>query len=117
MVVDYNKSSKLVKVAEYNADALMKKLSAKSVKSYGWISEDNLLLWNSALRDRTSGFIMKAAIVPGNTDVVKNTGTYIKNDSAVVYSSPNLSDPVKKKIPIGELVYVYKKRLTIKVIW
>ncbi|MDQ8749889.1 hypothetical protein ATE49_16280 [Elizabethkingia miricola] len=109
MVVDYNKSSKLVKVAEYNADALMKKLPGKSVKSYGWISEDNLLLWNSALRDRTSGFIMKAAIVPGNTDVVKNTGTYIKNDSAVVYSSPNLSDPVKKKIPIGELVYVYKK--------
>ena len=56
----------------------MKKLPGKSVKSYGWISEDNLLLWNSALRDRTSGFIMKAAIVPGNTDVVKNTGTYIK---------------------------------------
>lgn len=57
MVVDYNKSSKLVKVAEYNADALMKKLPAKSVKSYGWISEDNLLLWNSALRDRTSDLL------------------------------------------------------------
>jgi hypothetical protein len=87
------------------------------VKSYGWISEDNLLLWNSALRDRTSGFIMKAAIVPGNTDVVKNTGTYIKNDSAVVYSSPNLSDPVKKKIPIGSWSMYIKKQLTTKDIW
>ncbi|MEH7889835.1 type VI secretion system protein TssR domain-containing protein [Elizabethkingia meningoseptica] len=109
MVLDHNKSDRLIKVAEYNPDALMKKIPGKSVKSYGWISEDNLLLWDNALRDRTTGFIMKAAIVPSSNDVIKNTGTYIKNDSAVVYSSPNFAEPLKVKIPVGQLVYVYKK--------
>ena len=63
LVLDHNKARGLVKVAEYNPDALLKKIPSKSVKSYGWISEDNLLLWSNALSDRTSGFTMKAAVV------------------------------------------------------
>lgn len=109
MVVDYSRNSKRVKVAEYNPDALMKKVSSKSLKTYGWIPEENLLLWNNALSDRVTGFIMKAAIVPNNSDVVNNSKAYIKNDSAVVYSSPSFSEAVEKKIPIGQIVYVYKK--------
>ncbi|QDP84775.1 VWA domain-containing protein [Chryseobacterium sp. SNU WT5] len=109
LVLDHNKSRKLVKVAEYNPDALLKKIPAKSVKSYGWISEDNLLLWSNALSERTSGFTMKAAVAPSNVDVLRNAGAYLKNDSAIVYSSPNFSEPIKKKIAVGQLVYVYKK--------
>lgn len=109
MVLDYNQSRKLVKVGEYNPEALLKKIPSKSVKSYGWVSEDNLLLWSNALSDRTSGFTMKAAVVPSNVDVIRNAGVYLKNDSVLVYSSPSLSELVKKKIPVGQLVYVYKK--------
>lgn len=109
LVLDHNKSRKLVKVAEYNPDALLKKIPAKSVKSYGWISEDNLLLWSNALSERTSGFTMKAAVAPSNVDVLRNAAAYLKNDSAIVYSSPNFSEPIKKKIAVGQLVYVYKK--------
>lgn len=109
LVLDHNKSRRLLKVAEYNPEALLKKIPAKSLKSYGWVSEDNLLLWSNALSERTSGFTLKAAVVPSNVDVIKNAGAYLKNDSAIVYSSPSLSEPVKRKIPIGQLVYVYKK--------
>lgn len=109
MVVDYSRRTGKVKVAEFNAEALMKKISPKEVKTYGWLPEENLLLWDNALVDRKSGFILKAAIVPNTTDVINNVKSYIKNDSAVVYSSPNFSEVLEKKIPIGQLVYVYKK--------
>ena len=109
LVLDHNKAKGLVRVAEYNPDALLKKIPSKSVKSYGWISEDNLLLWSNALSERTSGFTMKAAVVPSNIDVIRNTGAYLKNDSALVYTSPALSETAKIKIPVGQLVYVYKK--------
>lgn len=109
MVVQYSQNKKKVKVAEYNADALMKKVPSKSVKTYGWLPEENLLLWDTAISDKSTGFILKAAVVPNNTDVVKNTNSYIKNDSAVVYSSPSFSTAIEKKIPIGQLVYIYKK--------
>lgn len=109
LVLGHDKSRKLVKVGEYNADALLKKLPGKSVKSYGWISEDNLLLWNNALTERTSGFTLKAAVVPSNVDVIKNAAAYLKNDSVLVYSSPAFSKVIQKKIPVGQLVYIYKK--------
>lgn len=109
MVVGYSKRTGKVKVAEFNAEALMKKISPKEVKTYGWLPEENLLLWDNALSDRNTGFTLKAAIVPNTTDVVNNVKSYIKNDSAVVYSSPNFSQVLEKKIPIGQLVYVYKK--------
>ena len=109
LVLKHNKSKKLIKVAEYNPDALLQKIPNKNLKSYGWVSEDNLLLWSNALSERGSGFTLKAAVVPKNIDVVNNAGAYLKNDSALVYTSPNLSASLKKKISIGQLVYIYKK--------
>lgn len=109
LVLDYNKSKKLIRVAEYNPDALLQKIPSKNLKSYGWISEDNLLLWSNALSERTSGFTLKAAVVPKNIDVIKNAAAYLKNDSALVYTSPSLSEAAKKKISVGQLVYIYKK--------
>lgn len=108
LVVKHDKQKKLIKVAEYNPDALMKKLPSSSVKTYGWIPEDQLLLWNNAIRNSENGFKLKAALTPNHSEVLKNGDKYIKNDSVIIYSSPDLAKPTDKKLPIGQLVYIYK---------
>ena len=109
IVVKYRKSQNLLKVAEYSPDALVKNGSAKNMKTYGWIPEDQLLLWNNSLRERNSGFVLKAVVTPNNMEVVNNAKAYLKNDSVLVFQSPNLLEPTKKKLPVGQLVYVYKQ--------
>lgn len=109
LVLNYKKSSGLVQVAEYVSDALMKKTSKKAIKSYGWIPEDQLLLWTNAVKNKENGFTIKASLVPSNTDVIKNSEKYLQNDSVIVYTSPTLTHASSKKLPIGQLVYIYKK--------
>ena len=81
LVVKEKASKNLVKVAEYNPDALMKKLSSKSVKTYGWIPKDQLLLWTNSLKRSDNGFNVKAVLSPNKSDVLKNGAKYMKNDS------------------------------------
>jgi hypothetical protein len=99
----------MVKVAEYIPDALMKKVSSKQVKTYGWIPESDLLLWSSSLKSEKTGFPVKFAVVPNNTEVIKNSERYYKNDSIMVFSSPSLIEQANVKIPNGQMVYVYKQ--------
>ena len=109
LVLNYKKSSGLVKVAEYVSDALLRKTSKKAIKSYGWIPEDQLLLWTNALKNQENGFTIKAALVPNNIDVMKTGDKYLQNDSVLVYTSPQLTQARKKKLPVGQLVYIYKQ--------
>ena len=99
----------MVKVAEYIPDALMKKVSSKSIKTYGWIPESDLLLWNSSLKNEKTGFPVKVAIVPNNSNVIKNSERYYKNDSIMVFNSPSLIEQANVKIPNGQMVYIYKQ--------
>ncbi|SNV34717.1 Uncharacterised protein [Chryseobacterium taklimakanense] len=108
LVVKSKPSKGLVKVAEYNADALMKKLPSNSIKTYGWIPANQLLLWTNAVKNSQSGFSIKAAVVPNSSDVLKNSEKYLKNDSVLVFTSPDLSKTTKTKLPVGQLVYIYK---------
>ena len=109
LVVKQKASKNLVKVAEYNPDALMKKLPSKSVKTYGWIPKDQLLLWTNSLRRSDNGFNVKAVLTPNKSDVLKNGAKYMKNDSVLIFSSPDLTKPISKKLPLGQLVYIYKQ--------
>lgn len=108
MIMKEKPAKNLVKVAEYNPDALMKKLASRSVKTYGWIPKDQLLLWTNSLKRSDNGFSMKAVISPNNSDILNNSAKYMKNDSALVFSTPDLTRPINKKLPIGQLVYIYK---------
>lgn len=99
----------MVKVAEYIPDALMKKVSSKSIKTYGWIPESDLLLWSSALKGEKTGYPVKVAVVPSNSDVVRSAERYYKNDSIMVFNSPSLIEAADVKIPNGQMVYVYKQ--------
>ncbi|MNK65090.1 hypothetical protein D3C87_843760 [compost metagenome] len=109
LVVKEKTSKNLIKVAEYNPDALMKKIPSRSVKTYGWIPKDQLLLWTNSLKRSDNGFNVKAVISPNNSDVLKNGSKYMKGDSALLFSSPDLTKPINKKIAVGQLVYVYKQ--------
>lgn len=99
----------MVKVAEYNPDALMKKVSSKSIKTYGWIPESELLLWNSSLKDEKTGYPVRVAVVPSSSDVIRSAERYYKNDSIMVFNSPSLIENANVKIPNGQIVYVYKQ--------
>lgn len=98
-----------VKVAQYIPDALMKKVSSKSIKSYGWIPESDLLLWTNSLKSEKTGFPVRVAVVPNSTDVIKSAETFYKNDSIKVFNSPSLIEEANVKIPNGQMVYVYKQ--------
>lgn len=108
MVIKHRKDERMLQLAEFNPEALLKKIPAKNIKTYGWISEDQLLLWQNALREQNTGFIAKATVVPSDVDVINNGSKYLKNDSVMVFDSPDLRNPLKTKLPIGQLVYVYK---------
>lgn len=109
LVVKENRSKNLIKVAQYDADALMKKLPSKSVKTYGWIPKDQLLLWTNSLKRSDNGFNVKAVLSPNNSDVLKDGARYLKNDSVLIFSSPDLTKPTNKKLPVGQMVYIYKQ--------
>lgn len=99
----------MVKVAEYIPDALMKKISSKSIKTYGWIPESDLLLWSNSLKSEKTGYPVRVAVVPNNPDVIKSAERYYKNDSIMVFNSPTLIEAANVKIPNGQMVYVYKQ--------
>ncbi|GEN70491.1 MULTISPECIES: type VI secretion system protein TssR domain-containing protein [Chryseobacterium] len=99
----------MVKVAEYVPDALMKKVSSKSIKTYGWIPESDLLLWNNSLKSEKTGFPVRVAVVPNHSEVIRSAERYYKNDSIMVFNSPSLIEEAKVKIPNGQMVYVYKQ--------
>lgn len=99
----------MVKVAEYIPDALMKKVSSKSIKAYGWIPESDLLLWNNSLKSEKTGYPVRVAVVPNNSEVIRSSDRYYKNDSIMVFNSPSLIEAANVKIPNGQMVYVYKQ--------
>ncbi|MBB6369073.1 type VI secretion system protein TssR [Chryseobacterium shigense] len=99
----------MVKVAEYVPDALMKKVSSKSIKTYGWIPESDLLLWNNSLKSEKTGFPVRVAVVPNHSEVIRSAERYYKNDSIMVFNSPSLIEAANVKIPNGQMVYVYKQ--------
>ncbi|WP_027379195.1 type VI secretion system protein TssR domain-containing protein [Chryseobacterium daeguense] len=99
----------MVKVAEYIPDALMKKVSSKQIKTYGWIPESDLLLWSNSLKNEKTGFPVRVAVVPNNSEVITSSERYYKNDSIMVFNSPSLIEQANVKIPNGQIVYVYKQ--------
>jgi hypothetical protein len=99
----------MVKVAEYIPDALMKKVSSKQIKTYGWIPESDLLLWSNSLKNEKTGFPVRVAVLPSNSEVISSSERYYKNDSIMVFNSPSLIEQANVKIPNGQIVYVYKQ--------
>lgn len=108
LVIKEDRGKGLMKVAEYHPDALMGKMKSSAVKTYGWLPKEQLLLWQNAIRNKDNGFSLKAALVPNASDVLKEGSKYLKNDSVTVFTSPDLTKTTSEKLPVGQLVYIYK---------
>lgn len=105
------KKGGMFKVAEYKPDLINdgKLPKTKQLKVAGWIQEEHLLLWSNSLKSSQTGFASKAAIVVNHQDVINHSEKYVENDSAIVYTNPDLISKTGKKISLGSIVYIYKQ--------
>lgn len=104
------KNNGMLKLAEYKADLINDgKAAKKAVKVVGWLPEDRLLLWSNSLKNSKTGFASKAALVVNHQDVIKGAEKFIENDSAFVFTGPDLLNKTGEKIRLGSLVYIYKQ--------
>ena len=99
----------MFKVAEYKSELIneAKFFRLKKLKTVGWIPKDHLLLWTNGLRNTKTGFVTKTAVVVNHSNVISFPEKYIENDSAIVFSDPDLINKITK-VAIGSLVYIYK---------
>jgi hypothetical protein len=63
----------------------------------------------SFLKNERTGYPVRVAVVPNNSEVIRNAERYYKNDSIMVFNSPSLIETANVKIPNGQMVYVYKQ--------
>lgn len=100
-----------LKLIKYQAGIVQgrKLTNKKAAQSYGWISKDKVLLWQSAYVNALSGYPEKAiSIVSGQSPLLSPNTYYDKTDSLYVFNSPELEHR-KTKVALHQLLYVFKK--------
>lgn len=101
-----------VKVASYIPTLNLKeskgRADKKTLKIYGWIRKEKLLLWSSALKDMHTFFMAKAVTNIAGEDMFLKPEKYFSNDSLLLFSTPDLTERLPAKIAIGQLTYIYK---------
>lgn len=86
-----------------------KLVNKKGAQSYGWISKDKVLMWQSAYVNPKSGYPQKALTIVSGRGPLTNPGVYYdKSDSLYVFTSPEMEHR-KSKVAINQLLYVFKK--------
>ncbi|GAB2700501.1 type VI secretion system protein TssR [Mucilaginibacter koreensis] len=81
----------------------------KSAQSYGWISRDKVLLWQSAFVNPQTGYPAKSlAIISGKGPLTMPHIYYDRTDSLNVYTSPEL-ERGKGKVGLHNILYIFKK--------
>ncbi len=100
----------MCKIAEYKQGIINDgKILKKAINVIGWIPSERLLYWNGGLRNSSTGFSAKAALVINNSNIFINPGKYLENDSVLVFTAPDLINKTKNKLNIGRIVYIYKQ--------
>ena len=103
------KKGDMYKVAKYEPGTIVEnKIDKELLKGYGWLHKDDLLLWNEALRNEVNGFRLKGVLAINDKEVVANSKKFIQNDSVLIYKEPSLIKTSDKKLPINDIVYIYK---------
>ncbi|RYE27436.1 MAG: VWA domain-containing protein [Sphingobacteriaceae bacterium] len=81
----------------------------KGAQSYGWISKDKVLLWQSAYVSASTGYAEKAiAVVSGKGPLSSPATYYDRTDSLYVFDSPDMEHK-KSKLALHQLLYIFKK--------
>jgi hypothetical protein len=100
-----------VKLIKYQPGIVQgrKLTNKKSAQSYGWISKDKVLLWQSAYVSPGSGYAEKAiAVVSGQGPLISPATYYDRTDSLYVFDSPEMEHK-KSKLALHQLLYIFKK--------
>lgn len=100
-----------LRLVQYDAGLLsgLRIKDRKRAVSYGWISQDRMLLWRKALMDPQTLFPLKAIVVITGRDPLAQPRFFFNDDSAWVYSSPDLQEKMDRKIRLDQFVYIYKR--------
>lgn len=101
----------MLKIAEHKPDLINdgKLPKNKKLKILGWIAQERLQLWSNSLKNSKTGFASKAAIVINDKDIINHSEKYIENNTAIIFSAPDLIEKTKTKIETGSIVYIYKQ--------
>ncbi len=100
-----------LKLIKYKPGMLSKRSlkSKKSSESFGWISRDKVLQWQSAFVNPQTGNPEKAISVISGKGALTIPGVYYdRTDSLYTYGSPQLEQKFAK-IALHQIVYIYKK--------
>lgn len=86
-----------------------KLVDKKSAQSYGWISRDKVLQWQSAFVNPQTGNAVKNVTILSEKGPFGVPQLYFdKTDSVYVYDSPEL-EHIKSKVALNNVLYVFKK--------
>ncbi|MDH7464167.1 type VI secretion system protein TssR [Chitinophagaceae bacterium 26-R-25] len=91
-------------------DPKSRNIDPKSIEYLGWIHKNNLLLWNTSVKDAGTKFYVKALVAFKNRTVFTQLPNMTSGDSVWLYSGPSLKDSIGKCAP-EDIVYVYKQSL------
>jgi hypothetical protein len=100
-----------VKLIKYQPGIVQgrKLINKKGAQSYGWISKDKVLLWQSAYVSASSGYPDKAiTVISGKAPLTSPATYYDRTDSIYVFDSPEMEHK-KSKLALHQLLYIYKK--------
>lgn len=75
---------------------------------YGWASKDNMVLSSRAMTDVATGFVMKMITMFRDTFPLSRTEDYFMNDSLVLFSEPELINPIGM-VPFQKPIYLSKR--------
>lgn len=82
----------------------------KSAEYLGWVPENKLLLWRTALKERQTGDYVKAVTCIKNEEAINQFTDYSAgNDSLHVFASPSIKDTLAVKAALEDIFYIYKK--------
>ncbi|SHL55607.1 type VI secretion system protein TssR domain-containing protein [Myroides odoratimimus] len=103
------KKGDMYKVAKYEPGSIVEnKIDKELLKGYGWLHKDDLLLWNESLKNEVNGFRLKGILAINDKDVIEKSQKYIQKDSVLIYKEPSLINKADIKLPINDIVYIYK---------
>lgn len=75
---------------------------------FGWASKENLILSSRAMTDVATGFVMKMITMFRDTFPLSRTEDYFTNDSLVLFSEPELINPIGM-VPFQKPLYLSKR--------
>ena len=84
------------------------KIISQGAEELGWVPIGNMLLWNSALKDKNTGYHIKAITALGSERVFTSLPGHVRNDSVIKFANPFLNIPVGSN-NAGDLFYIYKQ--------